>query len=122
MSKRSLTWANAAEVYCEPLSAWKITPSTRRELARARTSQFTAADLKTLVQRGGRIAGPEPATPALPDGPQAPLVVEADRLGGRDGDVGLDGQRVKLTAQLAGQQVALRFDGQLMHPSPTAGW
>lgn len=85
------------------------------ELARTRTSQFTAADLKALVQRGGRIAGLEPATPALPDGPQAPLVVEVDRLVGRDGDVGLGGQRVKLAAQLAGQQVTLRFDGQLMH-------
>lgn len=67
------------------------------------------------MQRGGRIAGLEPATPALPDGPQAPLVVEVDRLVGRDGDVGLGGQRVKLAAQLAGQQVTLRFDGQLMH-------
>ncbi|GAA2610422.1 MULTISPECIES: hypothetical protein [Streptomyces] len=69
------------------------------------------------MQRGGRIAGPDPATPALPDGPQAPLVVEVDRLVGRDGDVGLGlgGQRVKVAAPLAGQQVTLRFDGQLMH-------
>lgn len=42
-------------------------------------------------------------------------MVEVDRLVGRDGDVGLGGQRVKLAAQLAGQQVTLRFDGQLMH-------
>ncbi|MFD8708129.1 IS481 family transposase [Kitasatospora sp. NPDC059648] len=86
------------------------------ELLRTRPSQFTPADLKALVQRGGRIAGPEPAPAALMSGPMmAHAVVEVDRIVGRDGDVGLGGERVKLASHLAGQQVTLRLDGQLMH-------
>lgn len=91
------------------------------ELLRTRPSQFTPADLKALVQRGGHIAGPEPTAAALAAGQLPPLVVvEVDRIVGRDGDVGLGGERVKLTSQLAGQPVTLRLDGQLMHVSPTA--
>ncbi|EST37653.1 hypothetical protein N566_11835 [Streptomycetaceae bacterium MP113-05] len=85
------------------------------ELARTRPSRLTPDDLKTLVQRGGRVAGPEPAAPALPDGPKPSTVVEVDRLVGRDGDVGLGVQRLKIGTSLAGQQVTLRLDGQLMH-------
>ncbi|MFE9069215.1 IS481 family transposase [Streptomyces violaceusniger] len=86
------------------------------ELARTRASRLTAADLKTLVQRGGRIAGPAPAAPALTDEAVQPsVVVEADRIVGRDGDIGLGGQKVKIAHHLAGQPVTLRFDGQLMH-------
>ncbi len=82
---------------------------------RTRPSTLTADDLHNLIQRGGRVAGPEPAAAALPSGAKAPRIVEVDRLVGRDGDVGLGGQRVTLAAHLAGQQVVLRFDGQLMH-------
>ncbi|WP_282697821.1 IS481 family transposase [Streptomyces sp. CC208A] len=87
------------------------------ELLRTRPSQFTPTDLKALVKRGGRIAGPEPAASALATGATAPplAVVEVDRIVGRDGDVGLSGERVKLASHLAGQQVTLRLDGQLMH-------
>ncbi|MFJ6054883.1 IS481 family transposase [Streptomyces sp. NPDC092307] len=87
------------------------------ELLRTRPSQFTPTDLKALVKRGGRIAGPEPAAAALATGSTAPplAVVEVDRIVGRDGDVGLGGERVKLASHLAGQQVTLRLDGQLMH-------
>lgn len=85
------------------------------ELARTRVSTFTATDLKTLVQRGGRIAGPQPAAPALPDESKPPSVVEVDRLVARDGEVGLGGQKVKIAHHMAGQHVTLRFDGQLMH-------
>ncbi|WP_042411071.1 IS481 family transposase [Streptacidiphilus carbonis] len=85
------------------------------EFLRTRASQFTPADLRALVERGGRIAGPEPAASALPTAPLPSAVVEVDRLVGRDGDIGLAGARVKLAPHLAGQQVTLRFDGQLMH-------
>lgn len=85
------------------------------ELLRTRPSRFTPTDLKARVQRGGRIASPEPAASALPTGTLPPAVVEADRLVGRDGDVGLGGEQAKIAAYLAGQQVTLCFDGQLMH-------
>jgi transposase InsO family protein len=85
------------------------------ELLRTRPSQFTPSDLKALVKRGGRIAGAEPAASALATGPLQSAVVEVDRIVGRDGDVGLGGERVKLAARLAGQQVTLRFEGQLLH-------
>ncbi|MFE6848800.1 IS481 family transposase [Streptomyces sp. NPDC057686] len=85
------------------------------ELARTRSSRFTPEDLKGLVQRGGRIAGPEPAAPALAVQDEPASVVEVDRTVGRDGDIGLGGHKVKIAHNLAGQQVTLRFDGQLMH-------
>ncbi|MEU9737554.1 IS481 family transposase [Streptomyces sp. NPDC048002] len=85
------------------------------DLARTRVSKLTPADLKALVQRGGRIAGPEPAAPALIDEAKPALVVEVDRVIDRDGDIGLGGQKVKIAHHLAGQHVTLRFDGQLMH-------
>ncbi len=85
------------------------------DLTRTRPSKLTPADLKVLVQRGGRIAGPEPAASALVDETQPALVVEVDRLINRDGDVGLAGQKVKIAHHLAGQAATLRFDGQMMH-------
>ncbi|MFD9475144.1 IS481 family transposase [Streptomyces goshikiensis] len=84
-------------------------------LARTRPSKLTPADLKALVQRGGSIAGPEPAAPALVDEAKPALVVEVDRVIDRDGDIGLGGQKVKIAHHLAGQPATLRFESQLMH-------
>ncbi|MDJ0380112.1 IS481 family transposase [Streptomyces sp. G-G2] len=84
-------------------------------LARTRPSKLTAADLKALVLRGGSIAGPEPAAPALVDEAKPALVVEVDRVIDRDGDIGLGGQKVKIAHHLAGQPATLRFESQLMH-------
>jgi hypothetical protein len=85
-------------------------------LIRTRPSRFSTHDLRDLLDRGGRGAGPEPGVAALPAGPvPVTSVIECDRTVGRDGDVGLGGARVMLDPPLAGQQVILRFDGQLLH-------
>jgi hypothetical protein len=85
-------------------------------LIRTRLSRFSTQDLRDLLHRGGRIAGPEPGAAAWPAG-LVPVtsVIECDCTVGRDGDVGLGGTRVMLDAPLAGQQVTLRFEGQLLH-------
>jgi ribosomal protein L27 len=86
------------------------------ELVRTRPSRFAPADLKALLKHGAHIAGPEPAPSALPPGPlPAGAVVEVERQVARDGYVCLGGQLVMLSPQLTGQQVVLRFEGQLMH-------
>ncbi|MFI1201204.1 IS481 family transposase [Streptomyces sp. NPDC020883] len=84
------------------------------ELIRTRSSRLTPADLRKLLLRGARIAGPEPGQPsAAHAGPQQ--IVEVDRTANRDGDVQLGGQRILLAAHLAGQQVTLRFEGRVLH-------
>jgi transposase InsO family protein len=90
-------------------------------LIRTRPSRFSEPDLRDLLDRGGRPAGPEPGPAALPAGLVAAganassTVIELDRTVARDGDVGLGGQRVLLDPPLAGQRVTLRFEGQLLH-------
>jgi transposase InsO family protein len=85
-------------------------------LIRTRPSRFSPSELANLLARGGRVGGPEPGPSALPAG-QLPVatVIEVERTVARDGYVGLGGQVVMLDPPLAGQQVTLRFDGQLMH-------
>lgn len=85
-------------------------------LIRTRPSRFAAHDLRDLLTRGGRPAGPEPGPSALPPGALPPAgVVELERTVDRDGGIGLGGQRVLLDPPLAGQRVTLRLDGQLLH-------
>jgi transposase InsO family protein len=85
-------------------------------LIRTRPSRFSEHDLRDLLARGGRAAGPEPGPSALPPGVLPPVsVVELERTVDRDGGVGLGGLRVLLDPPLAGQRVTLRLDGQLMH-------
>jgi transposase InsO family protein len=87
-------------------------------LIRTRPSRFSEPDLRDLLDRGGRPAGPEPGPASLPPvAPSAspPTTLELERTVARDGDVGLGGQRVLLDPPLAGQRVTLRFDGQLLH-------
>lgn len=86
------------------------------QLIRTRPSRLSPVDLSTLVMKGGRPAGPPPGSAALPAGPLPPAtVVELERTVARDGEIQLGGKRVLLDAQLAGQQVTLRLEGQLMH-------
>lgn len=86
------------------------------ELLRTRPSRLSAADLTAMLLNGARPAGPQPGPTAVSTGILPPgAVVELGRTANRDGDVHLAGQRVPLTAQLAGQRVALRIDGHLMH-------
>jgi hypothetical protein len=84
-------------------------------LIRTRPSRFTRPDLRDLLGRGGRPAGPEPAPAALPPRIPPSIAVELDRTVARDGEVSLGGHRILLDPPLAGQRVTLRLDGQLMH-------
>jgi len=85
-------------------------------LIRTRPSRFSVHDLRDLLLRGGRIAGPEPGPSALAPGVlPATSLIELDRTVARDGYAGLGGHKVMLDPALAGQQVTLRFEGQLMH-------
>lgn len=47
---RSQTWANAAEVYCDPRSAWKITPVTLPP--RVATAAWSASMTSSARMRG----------------------------------------------------------------------
>lgn len=86
------------------------------EVVRTRTSRFSAADLDLMRQRSDRPARPEPAASALPTGPvSAAMVIEVERTVSRDGTVNLGGDRIHLASHLAGQRIALRLDGHLMH-------
>ena len=77
-------------------------------------SRLSAEDLQHLTVRGARPAGPAPAAPALqPDQPVA--AVEVHRTADRNGVVNIGGHRITIGALVAGQRVALRLDGHLMH-------
>ena len=81
-------------------------------------SRLTVEQLSELARRGATPAGLPPAAPALPRGRSrlpAGHSVELDRVVGRDGIVRVANQSFVVPVQLAGQRIALRLDGRLMH-------
>jgi transposase InsO family protein len=83
---------------------------------RTRPSRLSEHDLRSLVLRGARVAGPEPARSAVSmDMLLASRVIEVARTVDRDGYVGLGNHKVLLDPPLQGQRVIVRFDGPLMH-------
>lgn len=83
---------------------------------RARPSRLTERDLRDLLGRGARVAGPEPARSAVTiDMLTTSKTIEVNRTVDRDGYVGLGGHKVLLDPPLGGQRVTVRFDGALMH-------
>jgi hypothetical protein len=84
--------------------------------SRTRPSRLSEHDLRDLLARGARIAGPEPARGAVTvDVLTSSSVIEVDRTVSRDGCVGLGGRKALLEASLVGQRVTVRFEGALMH-------
>ena len=83
---------------------------------RTRASRLTEHDLRELLGRGARVAGPEPARSAVTvDMLTTSRAIEVSRTVDRDGYVGLGGHKALLDPPLAGQRVTVRFDGALMH-------
>jgi transposase InsO family protein len=83
---------------------------------RTRPSRLSEHDLRDLLIRGARAAGPEPARSAVTvDVLTTSAAIEVNRTVDRDGYVGLSGSKVLLDPPLEGQRVTLRFDGALMH-------
>jgi hypothetical protein len=83
---------------------------------RTRPSRLSEHDLRDLLRRGARIAGPEPARAAVTvDILTTSTVIEIARTVSRDGCVGLGGHKVLLDSSLVGQRVTMRFEGALMH-------
>jgi transposase InsO family protein len=83
---------------------------------RTRPSRLSEHDLRDLLRRGARIAGPEPARGAATiDILTTSAVIEVARTVSRDGCIGLGGDKVLLESTLVGQRVTLRFEGALMH-------
>jgi transposase InsO family protein len=83
---------------------------------RTRPSRLSEHDLRDLLRRGARIAGPEPARGAATiDMLTTSAVIDVSRTVSRDGCVGLGGDKVLLGSTLVGQRVTLRFAGTLMH-------
>jgi hypothetical protein len=83
---------------------------------RTRPSRLSEHDLRDLLRRGARLAGPEPARgPVTVDMLTTSAVIEVARTVSRDGCVGLGGHKVLLGSTLVGQRVTVRFEGTLMH-------
>lgn len=83
---------------------------------RTRPSRLSEHDLRDLLRRGARIAGPEPARGAATiETLTTSAVVEVARTVAGDGCIGLGGDKVLLESTLVGQRVTLRFEGTLMH-------
>ncbi len=83
---------------------------------RTRPSRLSEHDLRDLLRRGARIAGPEPARGAVTvDMLTKSAVIEVARTVSRDGCIGLGGHKVLLESTLVGQRVTARFEGTLMH-------
>ncbi|WP_431240942.1 IS481 family transposase (plasmid) [Mycolicibacterium aichiense] len=83
---------------------------------RTRPSRLSEHDLRDLLRRGARIAGPEPARgAATAEMLSTSAVIEVARTVSRDGCIGLGGDKVLLESTLVGQRVTLRFEGSLMH-------
>ena len=83
---------------------------------RTRPSRLSEHDLRDLLRRGARIAGPEPARGAVTvDMLRTSEVIEVARTVSRDGCIGLGGHKVLLDSTLVGQRVTVRFEGALMH-------
>ncbi|MGN2638759.1 integrase core domain-containing protein [Nocardia takedensis] len=85
------------------------------------SSRLRPEDLRHLIMRGARPAGPEPARPALRRSMSGALViepgqaVEIQRVVGNDGIANIGGKPFPVGAACAGRKVALRLDGNLMH-------
>lgn len=83
---------------------------------RTRPSRLSEHDLRDLLRRGARIAGPEPARGAVTvDMLTTSAVIEVARTVSRDGCIGLGGHKMLLESTLVGQRVTVRFEGALMH-------
>lgn len=83
---------------------------------RTRPSRLSEHDLRELLDRGARTAGPEPARSAVTvDTLTTSTAIEVNRTADRDGYVGLSGTKVLLDPSLHGQRITLRFEGALMH-------
>jgi hypothetical protein len=90
---------------------------------RTRPSRLSEHDLRDLLRRGARIAGPEPARGAATiDMLTTSAVIEVARTVSRDGCIGLGGDKVLLESTLVGQRVTVRFEDSLMHVVATADW
>ncbi|CAM3801371.1 hypothetical protein NORO109296_08535 [Nocardiopsis rhodophaea] len=90
------------------------------QVVRTVSSRLTPDDLRLLVMKGARPAGPPPTRPAmrrlngtlaLPEGG----AVEIDRVVTWHGTVAIAGQRHLVESRWAGRRVVLRLDGHLMH-------
>jgi len=83
---------------------------------RTRPSRLSEYDLRDLLRRGARVAGPEPARGAVTvDMLTTSAVIEVARTVSRDGCIGLGGHKVLLESTLVGKRVTVRFEGTLMH-------
>lgn len=83
---------------------------------RTRPSRLSEHDLRNLLRRGARLAGPEPARGAVTvEMLTTSAVIEVPRTVSRDGCIGLGGHKVLIEAMLVGQRVTVRFEGTLMH-------
>lgn len=81
-----------------------------------RPSRLSERDLRDLLGRGARIAGPAPAPGAATvDMLTTSAVIEVARTVSRDGCIGLGGDKVLRGSTLVGQRVTVRFEGTLMH-------
>lgn len=103
----------------QPVTIWadlrSIHVTLAGEIIRTRQSRLTLDELALLRLRG-RPAGPEPTQAAAPRGPlPATAAIEIDRTVGRDGDVGLAGQKLAVGIDLAGQRITIRLDRHLAH-------
>lgn len=83
---------------------------------RTRPSRLSERDLRDLLGRGARMAGPEPARGAATvDMLTTSAVIEIARTVSRDGCIGLGGDKVLVGSALVGQRVTVRFEGALTH-------
>jgi transposase InsO family protein len=89
-------------------------------VVRTVASRLRPEDLRHLVMRGARAAGPQPALPALRRRDGIPVLpeggaVEIDRPVNKDGVVTIAGTTHLIGFAHAGRKVTLRLDGHLMH-------
>lgn len=85
-------------------------------MIRTRPSRLCEHELRELLDRGARAAGPRTARSAVTvDVLTTSATIEVHRPVDRDGYAGLGGTKVLLDPPLVGQCVTLRFDGALMH-------
>ena len=102
----------------QPVTLWIDTTTVHVSVAgrhlKTLPSRLSAVDLTRLRADGARPAGPPPARPS-PGLLAAGATVEIDRLVHAQGVVVLAGRQLPVGQPLAGRQVTLRLDPQLVH-------
>ncbi|MFJ8962886.1 IS481 family transposase [Lentzea sp. NPDC102401] len=111
MAGRTVTiWADQRSVHL----------SCDGHVVRTIASRLRPEDLRHLVMRGARAAGPQPALPALRRRDGIPVLpeggaVEIERTVNKDGVVTIAGTTHLIGFAHASRRIALRLDGHLMH-------